>query len=245
MSYSLYGAPDSANIIVHMVLEHLAHLVGPDELSYELKWVDRSVKEHRSDQFLSTLNPQGLVPVLVDGDQPVFETAAIVLYLADKYQKLAPLVSAMPERPRFLQWLFYLSNTLHADLRVQFYPDRHVVDESAVGPLLEKTRERVAGHLSLLEDELAKNSSGPWLMGEQLTVLDFYLGALCRWSQLYPRGRALSPDVLIRLPHLQALLTELEQLPAVVKVFPEHKIRAPFFNQPSPPDLPVEKVSAF
>lgn len=207
MSYTLYGAPDSANIVIHLLLEHLA-------VNYELIWVDRSSQAHRSEQFLNTLNPQGLMPVLLDGDQPVFETAAIALHLADKHQQLAPLPLAVPERTRFLQWLFYLSNTLHADLRVQFYPDRHVADVTAVEPLLEKTRERVAGHLCLLDKELAKPGGGPWFLGQQMTILDIYLGALCRWSVLYPRGKALACDALASLPNLQRLLSALEQLPA-------------------------------
>lgn len=237
MSYTLYGAPDSANIIIHMVLEQLA-------VSYELIWVDRSSNEHRSEQFRETLNPQGLIPVLQDGDLTVFETAAIALHLADKHQQLAPLPSATAERTRFTQWLFYLSNTLHADLRLQFYPDRHVSDAAAVEPLLEKTRQRVADHLSLLDKELAKHSNGPWFMGRQLTILDLYLGVLCRWSVLYPHGKALACDTLASLPHLQRLLSALEQLPAAQRVFPQHKISAPFYIEPSPPDLPAEQVSA-
>ncbi|WP_432473455.1 glutathione S-transferase family protein [Amphritea sp. HPY] len=237
MSYTLYGAPDSANIIIHMVLEQMA-------VEYDLEWVDRGSKAHRSEQFRRTLNPQGLMPVLLDGDKPVFETAAIALHLADKHQQLAPGLLVVPERAWFLQWLFYLSNTLHADLRVQFYPDRHVSDAAAVEPLLEKTRQRVAGHLSLLDMELAKYSDGPWFLGRQLTILDFYLGVLCRWSVLYPRGKALACSALSSLPNLQRLLSALEQLPAVQRVFLQHKIQAPFITQPTPPELPAEQVSA-
>lgn len=237
MAYTLYGAPDSANLVIHILLEQL-------EQDYELVWVDRGRQAHRSPRFLETLNPQGLMPVLIDDKQPIFETAAIALHLTDKHQALAPQTTASPERARFLQWLFYLSNTLHGDLRIQFYPDRHISGVDGITGLLEKTQERIKGHFQLLEKELMKQEGGPWFLGENMSILDIYLAALCRWSLLYPSGKALTSDTLRALPNIHKLLIALEQLPAVQRVLPLHKIQAPFFTRPSVPDLPAEQVSA-
>jgi len=237
MSYQLYGAPDSANIVVQMVLEQLG-------VRYELCWVDRSSAEQRSVHYRQNLNPQGLLPVLVDGETVLFETAAIALHLTDKHRMLAPQVPGSAARSRFLQWLFYLSNTLHADLRVQFYPRRHVEDAVALEALLAGTRRRVAGHFQLLEAQLSKQRGGPWFLGAELSILDFYLGALCRWSVLYPTGAALTAGRPASLPCLRGLLSELEQLPAVANTMAAQKVAAPFFTQPSPPDMPLEQICA-
>lgn len=236
MGYRLHGAPDSANIVIHMILEQL-------QADYELVWVDRSSKQHRSEAFRQTLNPQGLIPVLQDGELTIFETAAIALYLADKHEQLAPAFTDVPRRAGFTQWLFYLSNTLHADLRVQFYPHRHVSDSDAIPALLEQTRQRVVGHLSLIEDYLAKQN-GDWFMGGELSILDFYLAALCRWAMIYPRGESVSADQLTNMDCLGRLLAKMQALTSVQSVMPEHKIPMPCFITPEPPDLPAEQVSA-
>lgn len=236
MTYRLHGAPDSANIVIHLILEQL-------QTDYELVWVDRSTQQHRSEAFRQTLNPQGLIPVLQDGELTIFETAAIALYLADKHQQLAPAQTDTAARAQFMQWLFFLSNTLHADLRVQFYPHRHVADPQAIPALLTQTRQRVLGHLQLLEDHLARQS-GDWFMGAELSILDFYLAALCRWATLYPRGDALAPEQLAALPEISAILARLQQFSAVAAVLPEHKITLPCFISPTPPQLPAEQVSA-
>lgn len=237
MSYQLYSAPDSANIVIHMILEQL-------EADFDVRWVDRSAQEQRGESYRNNLNPQGLIPVLVDADQAIFETAAIALHLSDKYQMLAPQRPGSIERARFLQWLFYLSNTLHADLRVQFYSERHVSDASAAESLLAKTKERVAGHFELIEAQLSKTASGPWFLGAELSVLDFYLGALCRWAVLYPVANALQKGLPEGLPCIHKLLTALEALPAVQRALTPQKIRPPYFLNPSPPALPREQVSS-
>lgn len=236
MGYILHGAPDSASIVIHMILEQL-------EADYELVWIDRSRQQHRSAQFRQMLNPQGLMPVLQQGELTIFETAAIALYLADQHHQLIPEAEAAVSRAESMQWLFYLSNTLHADLRVQFYPHRHVTDIAAVPTLLDKTRQRVIGHLQLLEKHLSQQD-GDWFLGTSLSILDFYLAALCRWAVLYPRQQALRVEQLSALPTLNRLLERLQQLPSVQRVMPVHSISMPCFIEPTPPDLPVDQVSA-
>ena len=75
---TLYYAPDNASLIVRMLLEEL-------ELVYKTELVDRSAKEQQSERYLH-LNPEGLIPVCIINGDPVFETAAILLSLADSSQ---------------------------------------------------------------------------------------------------------------------------------------------------------------
>ena len=175
MAYTLYCAPDNASFIIRMALEEMG-------LPYESRWVDRSQGEQSSPDFLG-LNPQGLLPVLVSEDlrEPLFETGAILLWLAQKHQALWPEQSA--DHGAALKWLFFLSNTLHADLRALFYTHRYLPDARLVPPLREGLRARVMTHFTLLDREMLGRRS-PWLLGSALTVCDLYVAMCARWARL-------------------------------------------------------------
>jgi len=100
----------------------LLHEIGAP---FELHLVDRAQREHKSPAYLA-LNPNGLIPVLVDGELVLYETAAICLHLADTHpaaQLAPPLASA--ERAHFYKWLVWLTNTLQATLLPLLLPRAH------------------------------------------------------------------------------------------------------------------------
>jgi glutathione S-transferase len=222
----LYWSPDNANLVVRMVLHELA-------LPYETVAVDRARQAQRAPAFLA-LNPQGLLPVLVAADQdaPLFETAAILLYLADREGRLgAPAPAA---RGRLLKWLFYLADTLHADLRIRFHAERYVAAAAAAPALRSGVQARVAGHLALLDAAIAEGG-GPWLLGGDLSVLDPYLACCVRWAQLYPPGEGLVVAAVRRLPALVGLLEALARRPAVREACAREGITGALFLAPSLP----------
>jgi Glutathione S-transferase, N-terminal domain len=79
--YTLFYVPDSANLVVRIALEELG-------ASFAALLVEGAGAASRDAAFLA-LNPQGLVPVLVDShqDEPLFETAAILLHLSEQHIK--------------------------------------------------------------------------------------------------------------------------------------------------------------
>ena len=208
MSYTLYCAPDNASLIIRMALEEMG-------LPYESHWVDRSHNEQSSPAFLG-LNPQGLLPVLVSEDlqEPLFETGAIVLWLVQKHQALWP--TSASQTGAALKWLFFISNTLHADLRALFYTERYVPDARLIPALRQGLRTRVMAHFSLLDQEIARHGGG-CLLGDALTVCDIYLCMCARWARLYPRGDAMPSHAFAALPHVSALLVQFEHRPSVQK----------------------------
>lgn len=225
LPYTLYYSPDSANIIIRMILEEL-------RTPYEAVLVDRSRQEEQSEAY-RRLNPQGLIPVLVDGNTVLFETAAIALYLADRHRVLAPAFDT-PERGSLYKWLFYLSNTLHADLRVAFYTHRYTIHESAIPSIREAIRRRLVQHFALLDGVIASHG-GPWLLASGLSVCDFYLAACSRWSMIYPLDGPLTEQRPVDFPHLRRLLETLESRPSVVQACTQEAITAPFFTAPRIP----------
>ncbi len=224
-SYTLYYSPDSANLVVRMALEE----VGAD---YHAVLVDRARREQRSAHFLQ-LNPQGLLPVLVHGRRTIFETAAILLYLVDRHAGIGPGMGA-GDRGEMYRWLFYLSNTLHTDLRILFHPERYLEEGAATGVLTGMVRQRVLGHLTLLDRQIG-NSGSRCLLTGGFSVCDLYLAVCCRWAALYPPGNCIEPGSIRDLPNLRILLQMLQTRDAVARACTAEEIVAPYFLDPVVP----------
>lgn len=173
----LHYFPSNASFTPHVLLEEMG-------LPFELKLVDRTQNAHKSAEYLK-LNPNGLIPVLVDGDLVLYETAAICLHLTDSHpeKNLAPAVGTKA-RAEFYKWLMWMTNTLQPALVMYFYTDRYTssADPEIIAQITAKTQERVGAMLKQLDEHLATNG-GPWMMGETFTVLDVYAFMLGRWTR--------------------------------------------------------------
>ena len=95
----------------------LRALWGLRELGVEFEFepVNLMAGENRSPEFLA-LNPAGKLPVLVDGDSVITESAAIVLYLADKYPEKGLLPSDLQERGQVYRWVLFAMTELEQPL---------------------------------------------------------------------------------------------------------------------------------
>ncbi len=203
--YRLHYAPDNASLIIRLALTEMGQ-------SFETALVDRRGGALHSAAYRN-LNPHGLIPVLETPNGPLFETGAILLWLADRHGVLAPGTDH-PDRAWVLKWLFFLSNTLHADLRTLFYPQQYVGAEQAKQDALHKgISARLKTHLASLEAAAAEGTD--WLAGPTPSVLDLYLACLMRWMALYPEGRDRSWFDLSATPRLKDMLMRLEQRPSV------------------------------
>jgi glutathione S-transferase len=210
--YKLFYHPGTASLAPHILLEEL----GCD---YQLAFVDREANAHKSADYLK-LNPAGLIPVLIDGETVLSETAAIMLHIADKYPGanfIPPLQSA--ERAQCYRWLMYLTNTVQAGLIHYFYPDRiggahaDVVKVNATAIMMPM--------LDILEAQMAA-SGGPFLLGKQYTISDIFLFMMCRWT----RGM---PNPARNRPHLAAFLAMMVARPAVERVMLSEELAKPWY----------------
>jgi len=211
---TLHYHPGNANLAPHIVLEELG-------VPFELVLVDRGKGAHKSAEFLK-LNPNGKIPVLVDGDLVLFETAAICLHLVDSHPAvhLAPPL-ATPERAHFYKWLIWSTNTLQAMLMHFFYGDRLVDDGNATGAAQVKAHAeaQIGGMLDLLDRELAAHRK-PWLLGDAYTAIDPYVLMLSRWTRSFGRPARSLPNLG---PYLQRVLAR----PAVQRAFATEKLAPP------------------
>ena len=144
----LHYHPGNANLAPHVLLEEIG-------APFELVFVDRANAAHKSPAYLK-LNPNGQIPVLVDGDFVVYESAAICLYLADRFpdKELVPPLQTR-ERAHFYQWLIWCTNTLQAMLMHFFYPERMVdeADAAAAAQVKRSAEMRVGSMLDQLEQQ--------------------------------------------------------------------------------------------
>jgi glutathione S-transferase len=199
--YRLHYAPDNASLIIRLVLEELG-------APYTTALVDRANSQQRSPAYLA-LNPNGLIPVLETPSGAMFETGAILLWLADRHGTLAPKPSH-PDRADFLKWLFFVANTLHADMRMLFYPEKYVgPDASAQSALQRMLHTRLNTHLLHLDEMVARDP-------RPAMVLSYYIAGILRWMALYPQNSDRSWFDLTRSPNLYRLMTDLETRPAVL-----------------------------
>ncbi len=217
--YRLHYAPDNASLVIRLVLEELC-------LPYETALIDRRQHQHET-QAYRALNPNGLIPVLETPQGPIFETAAILLWLADTHGALAPAPDSA-QRGAFLKWLFFASNTLHADLRILFYAEKYI-DATQAESLRAGIRPRLRRHLGNL-DALAKEMP-EWFCPGTPSVLSYYIGCMMRWMALYPVQADHSWYQLADTPYLQDILFQLETRPATrVAIAAEGLGPTPFTN---------------
>ena len=164
----LYGGARSRAAIAHWYLEEKG-------LDYEFVQLDMAAGEHRQPAFLD-INPVGKVPAITDGDFKLWESGAILLYLAEKAGELT--ANALQARMETAQWVIFANATLASNL------------------FMESVREReMPKLLAPLEQTLGERS---FLLGEGLTAADVAVGAYLTYAQLmlglafkdYPQVRA-------------------------------------------------------
>jgi glutathione S-transferase len=193
----LHYYPSTASMAPNILLEEIGE-------PFERVLVDRSENVHKTQQYLQ-LNPNGLIPVLVDGELVLYEAAAICLHLCDTHPDadLAPPLGS-PQRAHFYKWLMWLTNTLQATLMIYFYPERWMNASNSLGAAELKTHAetRVRLLLDLLDRELARHG-GPWLLGEAYTAVDAYTLMLCRWTRHFGKPARMRRQLG---PYLQRVL---------------------------------------
>jgi glutathione S-transferase len=210
----LYYYPGNSSLTPHMLLEELG-------VPFELTLVDRASGAHKSPAYLK-LNPNGQIPVLVDGDLVLYETVAICLHLADTHPdaRLAP-PQGTAERAHYYKWFVWSTNTLQAMLMHYFYGERLVDDGNvaAAAQVKAHAEARIGGMLEQLDAQVASHGR-PWLLGATYSAVDPFALMLCRWTRGFARPARV-------LPHLGPYLQRVLARPAVQRAFATEKLQPP------------------
>ncbi|MFL5320386.1 MAG: glutathione S-transferase family protein [Myxococcaceae bacterium] len=110
----LYVAPRTRSTRARWLLEEM-------EVPYEVAKLDLAAGQNRTPEYLA-LNPFGELPAFVDGELTLFDQAAVILHLLERFPEkgLAPSVGS-PHRAQFLQWLLFAETRLEP-LILDYYP---------------------------------------------------------------------------------------------------------------------------
>jgi glutathione S-transferase len=199
--YKLYWSPGAASMAAHAALEE----VGAD---YALERV--RLDRPRDPAYLA-LNPTGRVPTLAVGDSLVVsETAAILTYLADRHPEagLAPAPTD-PQRPAFVQWTCYLTNTLQPAFSAWYHPERYIDDPAQFDAVRRKAGETLRGIWALLDRHLEQH--GPYMLGDHFTTCDLMVQMFSEWREPHP-------DLLDRCHQVARLSRQVGERPSVRKM---------------------------
>ncbi|MFN6460889.1 MAG: glutathione S-transferase family protein [Nostoc sp. DedVER02] len=149
----LYGGARSRASIVQWYLEEI-------QIPYEFVKLDMQAGEHLKPEYLA-INPVGKVPAIVDGDFQLWESGAILLYLAEKYSKSS---LSLEERAVFSQWVLFANATL------------------GPGIFGEANREREMPRLLTPLNEIFNKQA--FLLGNEFTVADVAVGSILTYIPL-------------------------------------------------------------
>lgn len=165
----LYYFPGACALADHIVLEWAG-------IAHEALRLTR--EQIKSDEYLA-INPNGNVPLLVDGDLTLTENAAILGYIAEQNPDAGLLGDgSIRGRAEVMRWLAYLNSDVHGAFKPIFSPANFMPDPSCAEALGAQARLQVASHLERLDRQMTGKE---WLVGAR-SVADPYLFVMLRWA---------------------------------------------------------------
>ena len=197
----LYTAATPNGHKISVLLEELG-------VDYNVHVIDFDKNEQKSKKFLN-INPNGRIPAIVDteadadGDEfAVFESGAIMIYLADKYGQFLP--SEPKARSRVIQWLMFQMGGIgpmmgQANVFYRYFPEK-------IPAAIERYQKEVKRLFSVLDTHLADNS---YLAG------DYSIADMANWCWVHTHewsGVDIEP-----YKHLKRWVAEIATRPAVQK----------------------------
>ena len=173
------------------------------EIPYEVHAIDLSSLEQKKPDF-TRLNPTGRIPVIVDraeNDLPVFESGAIMIYLAEKAGRLLP--TERRARARVISWLMFQMGGIgpmmgQANVFFRYFPEK-------IQPAIDRYQNESRRLFEVLDMRLAESE---WLAD------DFSIADIANWC--WVRTHSWSGVSLDGLDHVERWMGALQQRPALL-----------------------------
>jgi glutathione S-transferase len=197
---TLYHSPMTRSSSIVWLLEELG-------VPYETKIVSFRKFDGTGERDPANPHPHGKVPALTDGDELIFESSAIALYLTDKYreQKLGPAVGE-PKRSEYLSWLAYRPGVMEPALISRRFEIKHVFGAMGWAPASE-VEEVLNAHLR----------SRAYFLGDAFSALDILIGGGINFMMM--------SKMIAETPALKAYTARITERPAFHKMMAESSAR--------------------
>lgn len=176
------------------------------KIPYEAMPVDTRKGEQFNAEFLK-VNPNAKVPAIVDGSVTMFDSNAILLYLADQHQQFVPAIADAPARAQMLSWLMFIASGI-GPFSGQSVHFRHVAPEPKEYALNRYDFE-AHRHWTVLEQHLAQHQ---YMLGTDYSIVDM---AFWGWSRLVPFVLGTGDATWEKYPNVKRLTDLINQRPAV------------------------------
>jgi GST-like protein len=174
-------------------------------LPYEPVPVDTRKGEQHKPEFLA-INPNAKVPAIVDGDITVFDSNAILLYLAEQTRKFLP-TNTPKARGELLSWLMFVASGVgpFSGQSVHFRQYAPKGNDYAVNRYMYEAQR----HYGILDARLAKQH---YMVGDNYGIVDM---AVWGWARLIPN--ALGEQYWAKFPNLKRLVDEISARPSAAR----------------------------
>jgi GST-like protein len=180
----------------------VALLLEEAGIAYEPIAIDTRKGEQFASSFLA-VNPNGKVPAIMDGDATVFDSNAILLYLAEKTGKFLP-PNTPAARGELLSWLMFVASGI-GPFSGQAVHFKHFAPEKN-GYAHDRYQFEVRRHYEIIDARLATRK---YLLGDIYTIVDM---AMWGWARMIPF--ILGEDAWSKFPNVKRVVDEISARPA-------------------------------
>lgn len=203
---------------------------------YELTYIDFSKQEQKAPAYMA-LNPNGRIPTIVDrsnNDFAVFESGAILWYLATKYRRFLP--AGADQQSETLQWLMFQMAGIGPMMGQAMYFQRIAAPNGHDEPFsIKRYVDESRRLLEVLDNRL---KSQPYLAGVEYSIADM---ATYPWARAYPWAKVSVEG----LAHLQDWFDRIDARPAVQKALTIPKAVPAFWGHGEDDDFSRENAARF
>ncbi|KAL9613568.1 MAG: hypothetical protein Q9167_001901 [Letrouitia subvulpina] len=182
MSLVFYYVPYSTASVTNAVLAELEYGL-PTPLAQRVE-LSLQAGDTKTPKYLSTVDPNGRVPAIVHNGVPIWESAAITMYLGETFggdKSLYPPPS--PARGEAMKWIVWTNLTLAVPGKQLGIAMR--AEGGADAPAEEKARKEIAEGLQVLDGALKGKE---FLLGDQYTLADTHMWSFVLWLTMMKVG---------------------------------------------------------
>jgi GST-like protein len=172
-------------------------------IAYEPIPIDTRKGDQHTAEF-KAINPNSKVPVIVDGDATIFDSNAILLYLADKTGTFLP-PAGDANRGQLLSWLMFVATGVGPFSGQSVHFNHHAPEKVAYA--IDRYTFEVKRHYGVLNDHLSGKN---YMVGDTYSIVDMDVWG---WARMAPFVTA-DDNVLSAFPNLKRLVDEIEAKPA-------------------------------
>jgi len=209
MSIQLYFSPGACSFVPHLMLEKAGVPFEPI-----------MVKLHKGEQLTAeykAINPNGQVPVLVDGGEVLTQILALVGYLDKRFPQAHILPDTPMARARAIEMLSWFNNTVHPTFTHVFMPHKYSDQPDVQAAIRAHAVPQYRALISTLQARVVALPPGEWLAGSHLGPVDAYALTVTRWATM----AGIAPD---EMPDLWAFVQRVAADEAVQRVIERERL---------------------